>query len=229
MKKLLFAALLLLLFGATLLIGCNQEESTPAVDYLHIVQNKTSEYKIVSYMGDQKLVKNLATDLLIQTGAKFEVVDEVNDGEKAIYIGPADRLAEKGAALTGNLAYTTYEIAIDNDNIYIAVEVDSIVQSVLADFKEVIVKIDGETYGIDKRITGVHNIADISAAVPEFITLSGKMLDIYEAGSGNYEVIYQQLKLTTADREVDAYEQALLDAGYTLHQTNEINENRFFT
>ena len=229
MKKLLLAILLLLLCSAALLVGCDQAAPTPPVEFLNVVQNKATEYKIVSYTSDRKLATNLATDLLIKTGARFEVVDEVNDGEKAIYIGSAENLAKQCAVLTGNLTYTTYEIAIDNGSIYLAFNLDSIADAVIADLKEAIVKIDGETYGIDKSIAGIHNIADISAVVPEFQTKSGKMLEVYEAGSGNYQIAYQQLKLTESDREVENYEQALLDAGYTLHQSSEINESRFFT
>jgi glyoxylase-like metal-dependent hydrolase (beta-lactamase superfamily II) len=69
----------------------------------------------------------------------------------------------------------------------------------------------------------------ISAIVPEFVTKSGKMMELYESGSGNYQVTYQQIKIADAEAEVAAYEQALVDAGYTLHQHNTINENQFFT
>ena len=203
-------------------------ETTPPVEYLQIVENGSTEYKIVSYMEDKTAAQELAKDLLIKTGAKFEVVDEAQAGEKAIYIGTAQQLAGQGGVST-ELIYTTYEIKVDNGNIYVAIGMDAIAEEVLSRVKESIVRIEDGVFGMDKNQPGVRNVAEISAVVPEFVTNSGKLLNLYESGSGNYQITYQQLNITESDREVANYEQALVNAGYTLHQENEINRNRFVT
>jgi hypothetical protein len=231
MKKRILALLLIIVSVATIFAGCEGKEpadNTPPVEYMHIAESKTTEYKIVSYFADEKKVKSLATDLLIKTGAKFEVVNESEAGEKAIYIGSAEQLADK-VTLGGELTYTAYEIKVENGNIYVAYAMDAIFDLVIEKLKEAIVRVEGEIFGIDKNMSGVKNIANISATIPVFSTKSGTMLDLYDCSMGNYQITYQNLKLTDSDKEVQAYEQALLDAGYTLHQSNEINQSRFFT
>ena len=231
MKKTGIIIILVLLLGVIMLAGCQDkvtEETTPPEEHLLITENASTDYKIVSYIQDKTLASTLATDLLIKTGAKFEVVSEENAGQKAIYIGTAEQLAGKGG-ISPQLAYTTYEIKVDNGNIYVAIGMDTVAKEVFARLKESIIKIEDGVYGIDKNISGIKNIAEISSVVPEFQTTSGKMLDLYESGSGNYQITYQALNLTVADQEVAEYEQSLLDAGYTLFQENEINRNRFVT
>ena len=230
-KKRILALLLALASVATLFVGCQNNEptdNTPPVEYMHIAENKETEYKIVSYLEDKKPVTKLATDLLIKTGAKYEVVTEDKAGDKAIYIGTAEQLAGKGGVST-DLSYTTYEIKVDNGNIYVAMSTESFVTDVLDRLKAAVVKVEEGIYGIDKTTSGVKNVANISNVVPVFNTKSGKMLDVYNASLGNYQITYQSLNLSESDQEVANYEQALIDAGYTLHQASEINESRFFT
>ena len=226
MKKKFLAILLVFACVASLFVGC--QEDTPKVDYLHLSDNKTTEYQIVSYLTNKKPVTTLSTDLVIMSGAKFEIVKPTAAGEKAIYIGTAAQLEGMGGVST-ELIYTTYEIKVDNGNVYVAMANEDMAESVIALLKKSIVKIADGCIGIDKNISGIKNIADISADVPEFITQSGKMRDPYDAGNGNYQITYQQLKVTESDQEVLAYEQSLVDAGYTLHQYNEVNGNSFFT
>ncbi|MBO5323767.1 MAG: hypothetical protein J6A88_06680 [Oscillospiraceae bacterium] len=231
MKNSVLFKVLALLFGIMLLAGCQEnvpEEVIPSEKYIRITENKNTEYKIVSYIQDKTLVSNLATELLIKTGAKFEIVDEADAGQKAIYIGTAQQLANKGV-ISSELAYTTYEIKVDNGNIYVAMGMDAVAKEVFTRLNESIIKIEDGVYGIDKNVSGIKNVAEISSIVPEFKTNSGKMLELYESGSGNYEIVYQAMNLTYADQEVAAYEKALQDAGYTLFQENEVNRNRFVT
>ena len=223
---------LLLLGGMLMLAGCQNTEITettpPEVEYLTIAENKSTEYKLVFLVGDKSLQGDFSTDLLIKTGAKFEVVTEENAGEKAIYIGTAQQLGGKGG-VSADLAYTTYEIKVDNGNIYIAMAEESLVEDVMESFKNSIVKTADGVFGIDQNISGIRNTVNITETVPVFETASGKRRELYAAGGGNYQITYQALSLSTADQEVAAYEQRLVDAGYTLHQTNEINQSRFFT
>ena len=230
-KKRIIALLLVVACMATLFVGCQEnkpEDNTPPVEYLHIAENKATEYKIVSMISDKSLVTDLATKLMIKTGAQFKVVNEKDAGEKAIYIGTAEQLAGKGGVST-ELIYTTYEIKVDNDNIYVAIGMDAIAENVIEAFKQAIVKIEEGVFGIDKNISGVKNITGISNIIPEFATQSGKMRELYDCSLGNYQITYQNLNLQTADAEVAAYQKSLEDAGYTLHQKNEINGSQFFT
>ena len=231
MKRIL-ALLLALACTATLFVGCQEnapaEDNTPPVEYMRIAENKTTEYTIVSYVNDKSLITDLKTDLLIKTGAKFEIVGANKAGEKAIYIGTAKQLNGMGGVST-ELTYTTYEIKVDNGNIYIAIGMDAVAEQVLEAFKNAIAKVEDGVFGIDKNISGIKNVAQISNIVPEFTTASGKMLELYDCSRGNYQITYQSLNLKDADAEVDAYQKSLEDAGYTLHQENEINGSRFFT
>ena len=232
MNKKILALLLVIASLATIFVGCDTKEpveTTPPVEYMNIAENKTTEYKIVSFLDDTKLVKSLATDLLIKTGAKFEIVTEDEAGDKAIYIGNSTQLNNVGGSVTENLTYSTYEIAVQNGNIYIAFNMASLADKVLDIFKKSVAKVSEGVFGIDKNTSGVKNIANISNVVPEFSTKSGKILDLYECGYGNYQITYQNLKLTESDQEVANYEKALQDAGYTLYQSSEVNYSRFFT
>ena len=232
MNKKIVALLLVIASLATIFVGCETNEpveTTPPVEYMNIAENKETEYKIVSFLNDTKIAKTLATDLLIKTGAKFEIVTEDEAGDKAIYIGNSTQLNNVGGSVTENLTYTTYEISVQNGNIYVAVNLQDIASQVLDILKKSIVKVSDGVFGIDKNTSGVKNIANISNVVPEFNTKSGVALSLYDCGSGNYQITYQNLKNTEAAAEVAAYEQALLDAGYTLYQSNEINGSRFFT
>ena len=230
-KKRIIALLLVVACMATLFVGCQEnkpEDNTPKVEYLRVAENKATEYKIVSMISDKSLVTDLATKLMIKTGAQFKVVNEKDAGDKAIYIGTAEQLAGKGGVST-ELIYTTYEIKVDNDNIYVAIGMDAIAENVIEAFKQAIVKIEEGVFGIDKNISGVKNVTGISNIIPEFATQSGKMRELYDCSLGNYQITYQNLNLQTADAEVAAYQKSLEDAGYTLHQKNEINGSQFFT
>lgn len=228
--KRIMALFLAIISVAMIFAGCQKEESSsinPA-DYLQIAENKTTEYKIVSYLSEKKVATNFAKDLLIKTGAKFAQATEADAGDKAIYIGTSEQLAGKGGVST-KLTYTTYEISIENDNIYIAIGMDTVAEQVLELIKNSVTKISDGVFGIAKNSVGLHNVAAISNVVPEFETASGKMRELYDCSLGNYQISYYGLNLKNADAEVAAYEQALLDAGYTLHQKNEINASQFFT
>jgi len=230
MKKKILALFLALVSIVMMFAGCQENESTeinPA-DYLQIAENKTTEYKLVSYLSDKKMITNFAKDLLIKTGAKFEQAQEADAGEKAIYVGTAEQLAGMGGVST-ELTYTTYEIKIENDNIYIAIGMEEVAEEVFELFKKAVTKISDGVFGIEKNIVGVKNVAAISNLVPEFKTTSGKMRELYDCSRGNYQISYYALNLKNADAEVAAYEKSLQDAGYTLHQKNEINASQFFT
>ena len=231
-KKRIVAMILAIACMATLFVGCQDNggssDSTPPVEYLHIAENKTTEYTIVSLLSDKTLINDLAVDLKIRTGAQFQIVNANDAGEKAIYIGTAAQLAGMGGTST-ELVYTTYEIKVDNGNIYIAIGMDETAEAVIEKFFKSIVKIEDGIFGIDKNTSGVKNIAEISHIIPEFTTASGKMRELYDCSRGNYQITYQALNLQEADAEVAAYQQSLEDAGYTLHQENEINGARFFT
>ena len=228
MKKIM-ALILAFVCIAMIFAGCQDTGSNePKIEYLHLTENKTTEYTIVSYLGDKSPLTDLATDLLIKSGAKFQVVNPNKATEKAIHIGTARNMKGIGG-LSTELTYSTYEIKVDGGNIYIAFGDEALAEKVIEILKQSIVKISDGVIGIDKNISGIKNIVNISAEVPAFVTNSGTMLDLYDTGSGNYQVTYQGLKLTESDAEVAAYEQALLDAGYTLHQSNEVNQSRFFT
>ena len=62
-----------------------------------------------------------------------------------------------------------------------------------------------------------------------FVTESGKKLPIHDCGCGNYQITYQELDPIQAPSEIAAYEAVLVNAGYALHQENNIENNRFFT
>ena len=230
MALLLVAACVAMIFA-----GCqeekNEEPTEPAaqVEYMTVAENNATSFKIVSFLNDTQPVKNFAKEMLIKTGAKFETVTEAEAGEHAIYIGTTEQMNYAGADLDTKLVYTTFEITVKDGNVYVAVARESVVQKALEKLKEAIVRIEDKVFGIDMNISGVCNVAQTSAPVPEFQTKSGTQLDPYESGSGNYTIVYQGLKLTESDQEVAKYEQALLDAGYSLYQTNKIDQNRFFT
>jgi len=233
MKKRIVALLLVLMYTVSMFAGCQNNSgettpTTPAVEYMKIAENKTTEYKIVSLITDKAIISDLATDLLIKTGAKFEVVNEANAGPKAIYIGTVAQMAGKGGTST-ELTYTTYEIKVDNGNIYVSVADETLIDKAVEKLKEAIVKTADGVFGIDQNLSGMKNLANITEVVPVFETASGKNRELYDAGSGNYQITYQALNLSAADAEVAAYEQSLVDAGYSLHQKNTINQSQFFT
>ena len=55
-----------------------------------------------------------------------------------------------------------------------------------------------------------------------FVTESGKKMPIHDCGGGNYQITYQELDPAQAPAEIAAYEAVLVQAGYTLHQENEV-------
>ena len=231
MTKRIMALLLVFACMATIFAGCQGNESEGGInpeDYMQIAENKTTEYKIVSYLSEKKSVTEFAKDLLIKTGAKFQQVKEDAAGEKAIYIGTAEQLAGMGGVST-DLTYTTYEIKVDNGNIYVALGMETVAEKVFEIFKKAVVKISDGVFGIEKNMSGIKNVANISNVIPVFETASGKMRELYDCSLGNYQVSYYALDLKKADAEVDAYKQSLEDAGYTLHQENAVNGSRFFT
>lgn len=62
-----------------------------------------------------------------------------------------------------------------------------------------------------------------------FVTESGQKMPIHDCGCGNFQITYQQLDPVQAAKEIADYEAVLLNAGYVLHQENNIENNRFFT
>ena len=231
MKKLL-ALLLVAAFFATLFVGCKDEtapaETEPQIEYLRLVQGGATEFKIVSYLKNSKPADNLAKALRTQTGVAFTVVDSKNAGAKNIYIGTAEKLAGLGG-VSATLYYTTYEIKVDSNNIYVAISDKAYADKVVEKLATAIVKVEDGVFGIDMSTAGVKNVSNISCAIPVFTTASGSLREIYEAGSDNYQVSYNGLNARTSDAEVAAYRTSLEAAGYVLHQMNEVNGSQFFT
>lgn len=203
------------------------ETIPPAAD-MSLVENGSAQYKIVSLLSDNSPAIRFAAALQQKTGVKFEVVKEENAGDHAIYIGTPDQLAGKDG-VSAKPAYTAYEVRAVAGNIYVSISMENFAEAMLDQLGEFVMQTADNDYALSKGAFGVQNILSISAIVPEFITSSGVMLEPYESGSGNYQIVYQSLNLTKADQEVANYEQALLAAGYTIHQENEINRNRFVT
>lgn len=227
-KKRILALILALVCVLPVLAGCQQEAAEPAAEPLLIAKDKTTAFKIVSYLEDNTPVKEFAADLLIKTRAKYELVSEAEAGASAIYIGTPESLKGKGGTKT-SMTYTNYEIIVSEGNIYACFGMESMAEDVLTMLKESIQKQEDGSFVIAKDLFISKDIVNISEVVPMFHTENGTLRDLHDSGNGNYQASYCNLDPYEGPKEIAAYEAGLVSDGYTLWQENEIEGSRFVT
>jgi len=226
-KKILLTVILVLLCSLLVFAGCQEKENGDdvVIDWFRIAENNTSEFKIVNYLSDKAPANSLAKTLRLMTGADITVVDESQAGPKAIYLGTAKQLAGKGGAST-EISYTGFEFLIDENNIYIAISSEDFAEDVINIVRQQFKEISEGAYGIDKAFAGTRNVSNITEEIPVFDTVSAKLYDVHDSGSGNFLLTYNGVVNPGEPKE---YESKLVAAGYTLHSANEIGDNRFAT
>ena len=210
----------MILLGCMLLLcSCGKSDQK-----LILAKDGETEYKLVNYLGDSDAVQSLTTALVAKTGATF--IEDT--GEKAIYIGLIGDFADVSNV---NLveSYANYQITVQNDNVYIVVSSEEVVKEAVEELKKNIEKLSDNTFGVSKDMNIVKNVGGSSEPIPVFVTGSGNMLELYDCGGNNYEVIYQNMNASGAQGEIEAYETKVVEAGYKLHSENRIGDNQFAT
>ena len=229
MKSKKMLSVVLIILCVLLFCGCgNKQAESQESELLLIAKEKTTEFKVVNYLEEDQKVKEFLADLLIKTGAKYPIVDEKDAGTSTIYIGTSSQFAEKGIQ-TGAMSYSNYSIKVENGNIYVCMGLESMAEEVLTLLKNNIIKQEDGSFCIDGSYNVSKDLSQISEAVPTFQTVKGQFRDLHDTGNGNYQASYYGLDVLDGPQEVADYESALLAAGYTCWQDNEIEGNRFAT
>ena len=222
MKKILATVAVLLLVSVLFLAGC-QEEAKP--DYFELSKDGSTNYVIVNLLSDKSAANDLAKNLKLKGSTTFSVADKPASGKNAIYIGTVEQLASFGLPET-ELNYTAFQIAVSDNNIYVALTDEQFAKEVITRMKDYLVKVSDGQVSLDKSWLGNHDVAKISEVIPAFVTAKGKLYDVHDSGNGNFLLTYQNVPNLN---EPITYEYTLIDAGYTLVQANEIGSNRFVT
>lgn len=219
----------MILLGLMLLLcGCGNHSAGQADQQkakLILAENGKTEYKLVSYLSDSSAVRSLTSWLVVKTGATFPLADA---GEKGIYFGMADDFSDV-TAVDLLESYANYQITAWDGNLYVAVSSEEAVEAAVEELKNAIEKISEGTFGVNENMNIVKNMGGSSEHIPVFITGSGDMLELYDCGNSNYEVIYQSMDVSTAPGEIASYEAKMEAAGYALYSENNIGDNRFVT
>lgn len=233
MKK-TFIMIIAMLLAAALLYGCGGEggssdsgEASGNGERLALAKDNATEFVIADFFENEDSAREIVTALAIKTGASFKVAKPAEDG-KAIYVGTAGSLGGKGGT-SKSLTYSQYELRIDGGNLYVVLGTENTVSELAVILRNTIEKFDDGSFGVSSESCGIKNICDISEVVPVFTTESGEMLELHDCGSNHYEAVYTGMDKSGADAEIAAYEQKLLESGYTLFQENNIGNNRFTT
>ena len=224
--------LLVLLTGALLLVSlagvpAAKADTDGESGYIPLAADKGTPYAVVSYLESSGPIQDFLVNLQIKTRAAFPLCDEAEG--PAIYIGTAEQLRQRLGADAAPV-YTQYAFLTVGDDIYIclAEEDENMAKKILSSFEDSIVKTGDGQYGVDKAAMGLHDVVAIGEQIPVFETAAGQKNEVHDCGSGNYMIRYSGLD-ARAPQEAAAYEAALRQAGYTLHQENAIGENRFST
>lgn len=203
------------------------ETTKPAAttNNLILAKNKVAGYKVISFFSACSEVTTFVNNLKTKTGASFTVSYSTSSiGGRQIVLGTFDQISRYLGAPTFK-SWTGAALAASGETIYIGAVDKELLTKITTAFISKITEVETNKFGVVENLKLVADKCNISESVPKFENTAGTYKGLYSSGGGNYQVTYKSIN----SADVTTYRSKLTTAGYSLHQSNTINGNSFYT
>ena len=246
MNKIIKCLLALLMAMCMLLVGCGEGDGKPPVETkpqtsTGIQTDKTTDTQETD--STREFIKLSKTSNLIMKVSN-EYRETVNDFKKSVEMktGLTLRMTNSSTVATSfeiivgkvtgrsesvafydDISYAECAAEIRNGKLVVGTFAESMLEAALSAVSRAIVKNDGE-WGIWSDFSYSESVVDIQDSIPKFDTKSGTMVQGVKSNDG-FQIGYTGCTVS----EYDAYCKELSDAGYTLHASNNVKQNKYST
>ncbi len=231
-------ALLLLLTGCT--GGGDGNETAPPGNEGTTAPVQTGNDRVVLFGGEEdymllrtdsgsgfgEVIQDFLTALRIKTGINelFAISDYSKKSDKELLLGSVTQ-RDESFDIMKELPVTAYKISFAGEKLVVSAHTPALLKEALECLLEAIYKTEDGKWAILKNFEVYVDKGDNTVRIPEFSSSTAVSAGTYISNTDRTQLAYTGI----TESDYIAYNQKLINEGYTLYSQNEIGENKYAT